>query len=108
MPSPKLVSRVISCLHGKRWRMGPFIRLPKQGKNAGINSKHTQESLGEMLTSQMHPNSSSKLSRGTQVKVPSLGEALAVISKTIELAGESSPIYKEADKYNLPLELCME
>eukprot|EP00957_Ditylum_brightwellii_P034288 2600456-Ditylum_brightwellii.AAC.1 len=43
-------------------------------------------------------------SRGTQVKVPSVAEALVVIFKTIKLAGEYSPIYKEVEKYSLPLE----
>eukprot|EP00957_Ditylum_brightwellii_P067336 5110592-Ditylum_brightwellii.AAC.2 len=47
-------------------------------------------------------------SRGTQVKVSSVAEALVVISKTIKLDGERSPICKEVGKYVLPLEQCME
>ena len=45
--------------------------------------------------------------RGAQVKVQSVNDALSAISKTIELAGQPSPLYREANKYQLSTErLC--
>ena len=41
--------------------------------------------------------------RGNVVKVQSVTDALAAISTTIELAGESSPIYKADKKYKVPV-----
>jgi hypothetical protein len=38
-----------------------------------------------------------------QVKVPSVQDALSAISKTIELAGEPSPIYKAEKTYKVPV-----
>ena len=46
--------------------------------------------------------------RGNQVKVQSVSEALAAISKTIELAGEQSPLYKSHNIYKLPIERLIE
>ena len=46
--------------------------------------------------------------RGTQVKVSTVTDALAAISKTIELAGKRSPLYRDKEKYNLPLERLVE
>jgi len=43
-----------------------------------------------------------------QVKVQSVTKALAAISKTIELAGEQSPLYKAPNEYILPLERLVE
>ena len=41
--------------------------------------------------------------RGNQVKVQSVKDALAAISKTIELAGERSPVYKADKNYKTPV-----
>eukprot|EP00957_Ditylum_brightwellii_P018716 1406398-Ditylum_brightwellii.AAC.1 len=46
--------------------------------------------------------------RGNQVKVPSVVEALAAISKTIQLARKQSPVYREDKKYILLVEKCLE
>jgi len=42
------------------------------------------------------------------MKVQSVTEALASISKTIELAGQPSPLYKAPNEYILPLERLVE
>ena len=41
--------------------------------------------------------------KGNTVRVPSVTQALAAISKTIELAGEQSPIYSSDKIYKLPV-----
>eukprot|EP00957_Ditylum_brightwellii_P126306 9629750-Ditylum_brightwellii.AAC.1 len=41
--------------------------------------------------------------RGNIVKVQSIEETLATVSKTIKLAGQQSPIYKKEEKYILLL-----
>ena len=41
--------------------------------------------------------------KGHTVRVPSVTKALAAISKTIELAGESSPLYKSEKTYKTPV-----
>ena len=46
--------------------------------------------------------------RRCQVKAQTVADALAAISKTIELAGECSPVYKAKDTYVLPVERLME
>ena len=46
--------------------------------------------------------------RGDKIKVQSVTEALAAISKTIELAGQPSPLYKALNEYILPLERLVE
>ena len=46
--------------------------------------------------------------RGDKIKVQSVTEALAAISKTIELAGQPSPLYKAPNEYILPLERLVE
>jgi len=45
---------------------------------------------------------------GNQVKVQTVTEALAAISKTIELVGEQSPVYQAPNQYKLPLERLVE
>ena len=45
---------------------------------------------------------------GNQVGVQTVSNALAAISKTIELACQQSPVYKEPGKYILPVERCLE
>ena len=45
---------------------------------------------------------------GNQVKVQSVTTALASISKTCELAGKQSPIYRAPDTYQLPIERLVE
>ena len=45
---------------------------------------------------------------GNQVKVQTVTEALAAISKTIELVGEQSPGYQAPNQYKLPLERLVE
>ena len=42
--------------------------------------------------------------RGDQIKVQSVTDAMAAISKTIELAGYKSPVYRADNKYNLSIE----
>lgn len=46
--------------------------------------------------------------RGRQVTVGEVAKALAAISKTIELAGEVSPVYRAHNKYTLPVERLIE
>jgi hypothetical protein len=46
--------------------------------------------------------------KGHQIKVPSVAEALSAISKTIQLARKRSPVYREDEKYILPVEKCLE
>ena len=45
---------------------------------------------------------------GRQIKVDSVTDALAAISKTIELAGKPSPIYRAENKYQLHLKWLVE
>ena len=45
---------------------------------------------------------------GNEVKVQTVSNALAAISKTIELAGECSPVYQDHEKYILPIQRCLE
>ena len=45
---------------------------------------------------------------GTCVKVQGVSDALAAISKTIELVGLRSPLYRAPNKYTLALERCLE
>eukprot|EP00957_Ditylum_brightwellii_P129410 9872345-Ditylum_brightwellii.AAC.1 len=44
--------------------------------------------------------------RGHQVRVLSVTEALLAISKTIQLAQKHSPVYREDQKYILPVKKC--
>eukprot|EP00957_Ditylum_brightwellii_P071281 5418852-Ditylum_brightwellii.AAC.1 len=46
-------------------------------------------------------------SRGHQVSVSSITGALSTISKTIQLAQKHSPVYREDQKYILPVEKCV-
>ena len=46
--------------------------------------------------------------QGRQVKVQTVSNAMAAISKTIELAGYKSPIYRADNKYNLQIERAIE
>ena len=46
--------------------------------------------------------------RGRQITVQGVTDALAAISKTIELAGLKSPVYRYFNKYNLQIERCVE
>ena len=46
--------------------------------------------------------------RGSQVRVQTVAEALAAISKTIELAGQPSPVYRFEETYILPVQRCIE
>ena len=46
--------------------------------------------------------------RGRQITVGEVAKALAAISKTIELAGETSPVYRAHNKYTLPVERLIE
>jgi hypothetical protein len=43
-----------------------------------------------------------------QIKVQGVTDALAAISKTIELAGYKSPVYRSPNTYNLAIECCIE
>ena len=45
---------------------------------------------------------------GNEVKVQSVANALAAVSKTIQLAGECSPIYQDHETYILPVQRCLE
>ena len=46
--------------------------------------------------------------KGNQIKVQSVSDAMAAISKTIELAGYRSPVYRADNKYNLQIERAIE
>jgi len=46
--------------------------------------------------------------RGHEVKVSTVTDALAAISKTIELAGQQSPVYRHEETYTLPVQRCIE
>ena len=46
--------------------------------------------------------------KGNQIKVAGVSDALAAISKTIELAGKPSPLYRQENKYQLHLERVIE
>ena len=46
--------------------------------------------------------------RGKQVSTGEVRTALAAISKTIELVGERSPIYRADNKFNLQIQRCLE
>ena len=46
--------------------------------------------------------------RGDQIKVQSVTDSMAAISKTIELAGYRSPVYRADNKYNLQIERAVE
>ena len=45
---------------------------------------------------------------GNQVKVSSVKDALAAISKTFQLVGQQSPIYETEGEYILPVKRCLE
>ncbi len=45
---------------------------------------------------------------GNTIKVQSVTDAMAAISKTIELAGYKSPVYRADNKYNLSIERAVE
>ena len=51
---------------------------------------------------------SGRYGRGRQIKVGGVADALAAISKTIELAGQPSQLYRAENKYQLHLERVME
>ena len=51
---------------------------------------------------------SGRFGNGDQIKVAGVTDALAAISKTIELAGKPSPIYRADNKYQLYLERMVE
>jgi hypothetical protein len=42
--------------------------------------------------------------RGDQIKVKNVTDAMVAISKTIELAGYKSPVYRANNNYNLQIE----
>ena len=46
--------------------------------------------------------------RGNQIRVLGVTEALSAISKTIELAGYRSPVYRAPNPYNLTIERAVE
>jgi hypothetical protein len=46
--------------------------------------------------------------RGHQVRVQTVSDSLSAISKTIELAGEQSPLYRADNRYTLTLERLLE
>ena len=46
--------------------------------------------------------------KGRQIRVQGVTDALSAISKTIELAGLKSPVYRAHNKYTLPVERCVE
>ena len=46
--------------------------------------------------------------RGAQIKVSGVTDALAAISKTIELAGKRSPLYRKEQAYQLSIERTIE
>ena len=46
--------------------------------------------------------------RGDTIKVQSVTDAMAAVSKTIELAGYRSPVYRADNKYNLLIERAVE
>ena len=45
--------------------------------------------------------------RGREVKVQSVAEAVAAISKTIELVGQQIPVYSTQEEYILPVKRCI-
>ena len=46
--------------------------------------------------------------KGRQIRVQGVTDARSAISKTIELAGLKSPVYRAHNKYTLPVERCIE
>jgi hypothetical protein len=46
--------------------------------------------------------------RGNQIRVQGVADALSAISKTIELAGYQSPVYRAPNTYNLQIQRCLE
>jgi hypothetical protein len=45
---------------------------------------------------------------GNEIKVSLVSDALAAISKTIELVGKQSPVYRYEETYTLPVQRCIE
>ena len=45
---------------------------------------------------------------GKEVKAGSVSQAIAAISKTIEMAGHKSPLYREPNKFTIPIARCIE
>ena len=45
---------------------------------------------------------------GSQVKVQTVTKALAAVSKTLELAGQPSPVYRQDEKYQVSIEKMIE
>ena len=48
------------------------------------------------------------LGNGVEVKVQSVGEAIAAVSASLELAGQQSPAYKAEGEFITPLKRCLE
>ena len=46
--------------------------------------------------------------RGNKIRVQGVTDALSAISKTIELAGYKSPVYRSPNTYNLQIQRCIE
>ena len=77
------------------------------GKNAFLSDAAPIEK-GIILTAFAARVRTGFYGRGSQVRVPSVSEALAAISKTIELAGQPSPVYRFEETYILPVQRCIE
>lgn len=113
----KLTSRVISCLLGKQSPMESLVRLPGIKTSTGATGVPMPQNVAQTLTST--PWTSSHLGfaawvrtgaygLGHKVKVQSVTDALAAVSKTIQLANKRSPIYKDETTYIVPLQRCVE
>ena len=79
-----------------------------QWKQDCFLENNTEIERGIILTAFAARVRSGFYGRGTQVKVPTVQEALAAISKTAELAGKPSPVYKYEENYILPVQRCIE
>ena len=91
--------------------MGQLLRLKGIDKSIGSIGANTYDIGDAAPFWTMRPNlnpTSSSYGEGSQVKVQTVTKALAAISKTLELAGQPSPVYREDQKYQVSIEKMIE
>ena len=118
-----LLSSVTACLRGTLLPMASLLRQTQPGKSTGNTGNDTlpQPTLTRFSAPSVPPLErdlvtgafaarvrTGKYGNGDQIKVSVVSDALAAISKTIELAGKPSPLYRAENKYQLHLERVVE
>jgi hypothetical protein len=84
------------CIYAKAWNREPFLK------------NETQFRRNIVVTAFASRVRTGFYGLGNQVKVQTVTTALTSISKTSELAGQQSPIYRSPNTYQLPIERMVE